>query len=91
MRPIRLTLIAIASAFSAGIANADGPPETEVIIVTAPKPKPIENLELALPDEVEPDIDYTRLTLEPPRLDPPSVKVERPVELALNEEPRKKS
>lgn len=91
MKPIRLTLIATASAFSIGIANADTPPEPEVIVVTAPKPRPIESLELALPDEAKPDIDYTQLTLEPPRLEPRAQKIERPVELALNEEPRKKS
>lgn len=56
-----------------------------------PKPRPIESLEIALPDEVEADIDYTHLTLEPPRLDPPAVKAERPVELALNIDVKTKS
>jgi len=91
MKPIRLTLIAIATALSIGTANADESRATEVIIVTAPKPEPIEISKIVEPALVEARIDYTKLAIEPPRLDPSTVRRERNIELARGEETRSKS
>lgn len=91
MKAITPALIAIATAFSIGIANADEPRTEEVIIVTAPKPQPIDDREIELAVEAEPFIDFPSLTIEPPKLDRSAVGTERPVEIALGDAAKTKS
>lgn len=91
--PTKLTLIALATAFSIGAANADQPLAPEVIVVTAPKPETLEAREaLALEAEaVAPNIDYTGLAIEAPKLERPDGKKERGIEVVLSDAGNSKS
>ena len=91
MRPVRLTLIALAAALSVGPAYADSPRATEVIVVTAPKPEKIETSDVITIEQVSPKIDYTSLAIEAPRIDRPEIKVERRTEVVLGNAGNSKS
>ena len=91
MRPVRLTLIALAAALSIGTAYADSPRATEVIVVTAPKPEKIETSDAVTIEEVSPKIDYSSLVIEAPRIDRADVKVEPRTEVVLSDNGNSKS
>jgi hypothetical protein len=91
MRMTRQLLIALAAAFSIGAANADEPRAVEVVIVTAPRPLPIEIPDPLSNEALKPQIDYSNLKIEPPRLDPAAVEPEPVIELALSETAKSKS
>lgn len=93
MMPSKLTLIALATAFSIGAANADEPLAPEVIVVTAPKPETVETREvLAVETQaVAPHIDYTSLAIEAPKLERTDSKKERGIEVVLSDTGNSKS
>lgn len=91
MRMTRQILIALATAFSIGAANADEPRAVEVVVVTAPRPVPIAISDPVSNETLKPHIDYSNLKIEPPRLDPSAVESEPVIELALRETAKSKS
>lgn len=91
MKMTRQILIALATALSIGVANADEPRAVEVVIVTAPRPVPIEVADPMSNETLKPHIDYTKPKIEPPSLDPAAVESEPVIELALSETAKSKS
>ena len=69
MRTIKLTLIALATALSHGIAHADETTKIDVIVVTGMKPELVETPKALVVDMKLPSIDFSELKIEAPRLD----------------------
>lgn len=92
MRAITLTLIAFATSLSFGIANAEEASDMEVVVVTAKRPDGLETRQDIAVDEAILVIDFSRLTIEAPKLDPSKVRlVPRRIDVALHEEFESKS
>ena len=93
MKAITVTLIAIASTVAFGAAKADPAPATETIVVTAKRAElPNWTRTVATDKPADPSIDFMRLTIEAPRLDPTAVSNEpRRAELAVGKDANSKS
>lgn len=94
MTAFRLTLIALATASSMSIANADesraADEPREVVVVTAPRPVTVEDKTL-LAEEIELRIDYSKLELEAPRLEPAAAEPRTTIDLVVRESTKSKS
>jgi hypothetical protein len=98
MRALRLTSMALATAFVVGTAEAaDEKPEMEVLIVTAARPAALEAPRIAANDAMTLSIDFGSLRIEPPRIEDVKTRLDEitidapPIELVLTDEDRSKS
>lgn len=76
MRVISLILIALATPLSFGIANADELKDMEVIVVTTARPDTLETRQVIAVEKPAPAIDFSKLSIEAPTLDPSKVRLE---------------